>query len=150
MASFGYCPALIGLTLLHSTPAPCYLPLMKFALADPSTENIIHSYSERGVVVNAHIYDSSLIILPDKIIAPWGPSSLETVKMSDFAVLNELKPDLVILGTGERQQFPSPALYQNLIAAGIGVEVMATPAACRTYNILLTEGRQVAAALLLG
>ncbi|MEJ1356442.1 MAG: Mth938-like domain-containing protein [Candidatus Sedimenticola sp. (ex Thyasira tokunagai)] len=122
---------------------------MKFSLADPSLGNTIHSYSERGVVIDSNIYDSSVIVLPDKIIAPWGPTSLKTVEMSDFSILDGLNPDLVILGTGERQQFLSPALYQSLIRAGIGVEIMTTPAACRTYNILLSEGRRAAAALLL-
>ncbi|MCP4126357.1 MAG: hypothetical protein GY753_04760, partial [Gammaproteobacteria bacterium] len=59
------------------------------------------------------------------------------------------EPQLVILGTGEEQQFPQPALYALLLNQGVGVEVMTTPAACRTYNILVSEGRRVAAALLL-
>ncbi|MES9904069.1 MAG: Mth938-like domain-containing protein [Sedimenticola sp.] len=123
---------------------------MKFALADPSTDNTIHSYSEAGIVIGSDRYDSSLIVMADRIIAPWGPTSFATVKMSDFELLNELNPDLVIVGTGQQQQFPSPALYRNLIDAGIGVEFMTTPAACRTYNILLSEGRRVVAALLPG
>lgn len=123
---------------------------MKFALADPSAGYTISNYSEAGIVIGPGIYRSSLIVMPDRIIAPWGAAALTALEASDFVLLEELKPDLVLLGTGERQQFPSPALYQNLIATGIGVEVMSTPAACRTYNILLTEGRRVAAALLLG
>ena len=71
-----------------------------------------------------------------------GQDALDSVR--------KVKPDLVILGTGNQQRFPPPKLYQSLVFAGIGLEIMTTPAACRTYNILVSEGRMVAAALILG
>jgi uncharacterized protein len=60
-----------------------------------------------------------------------------------------LEPEIVLLGTGRRQQFPHPRLTQALLEQGVGVEVMDTAAACRTYNVIMLEGRRVAAALLL-
>ena len=66
-----------------------------------------------------------------------------------LSLLEVLEPELVVLGTGSRLRFPPPALTAGLLAKGIGVEVMDTAAACRTYNVLMSEGRQVVAALLL-
>ena len=64
-------------------------------------------------------------------------------------MIAQLEPEIALLGTGDRQRFPHPRLIQALMARGIGVEVMDTSAACRTYNIVMLEGRRVAAALLL-
>ncbi|MCP4287044.1 MAG: Xcc1710-like domain-containing protein, partial [Gammaproteobacteria bacterium] len=88
-------------------------------------------------------------ILPDRIISDWPTSAVEQLQASDFDTLLKLQPDMVLLGTGVRQQFPSAGKYSCLTNAGIGVEIMTTPAACRTYNILVGEGRRVAAALIL-
>lgn len=122
---------------------------MKFSLADPGDGYTIHAYSNTELVVGELRFDSSIIILPDRIIADWAARALEQLQTSDFEILLELKPDLVLLGTGERQQFPPADRYSCLTNAGIGLEIMTTPAACRTYNILMSEGRRVAAALIL-
>jgi uncharacterized protein len=123
---------------------------MKFAIADPADGYIINAYSEEEVVINGQRFDHSLVLMPQRIIKGWPPRSFEELVAGNFQQLAELDPDLVLLGTGSRQYFPSPPLYRALISAGIGLEVMTTPAACRTYNILMAEGRTVAAALLLG
>jgi uncharacterized protein len=127
-----------------------YLSAMKFALADPADGYAINAYGDDGVVINGRRFDRSLVLMPRQIIEGWQPKSFEELVTSHFRQLAELAPDLVLLGTGRRQQFPSPHLYQALISSGIGLEVMSTAAACRTYNILMSEGRTVAAALLLG
>ena len=122
---------------------------MKFSLADPGDGYTIHAYSSTELVVGELRFNSSIVILPDRIISDWPIRTAEQLQPADFAALLELKPDIVLLGTGERQQFPPPGLYSCLTGAGIGLEVMTTPAACRTYNILVSEARRVAAALIL-
>lgn len=122
---------------------------MKFAMADPADGYMIGAYSRSGIVVGEQRFHRSLIVLPRQIIPDWRPRSFEHLELSDFAQLLELAPDLVVLGTGQQQRFPSPLIHHSLVSAGIGLEVMNTPAACRTYNILVAEGRQVAAALVL-
>jgi uncharacterized protein len=82
-------------------------------------------------------------------VAQWAVTDFESLSAADFGFIAELKPEIVILGTGAAQRFPSPALARALAAAGAGVEVMDSRAACRTYNILATEGRKVAAAILI-
>lgn len=123
---------------------------MKFSVADQSIGNIIQAYTDESVVVNGVKFTRSLVIMAERIIADWRPDSFEDLTETDFSSILEMRPDLVLLGTGPKQQFPMPALYQSLTNAGIGVEVMSTPAACRTYNILTSEGRRVIATLLFG
>lgn len=123
---------------------------MKFSVADQSNGYTIHSYTEESVVVNGVSFSSSLVIMPDRLIPDWRPGSFLELSEQDFAAFVEIGPDLVVLGTGQQQRFPDPRLYRQLIEAGIGIEIMTTPAACRTYNILTSEGRKVLGALLFG
>jgi uncharacterized protein len=121
---------------------------MKFSVADQSNGNTIHAYTDESVVVRGITFSSSLVIMPDRIISDWRPDCFQALDEADFTSLLELRPDLVVLGTGQQQRFPDPRLYRALIEAGIGIEIMTTPAACRTYNILTSEGRRVIGALL--
>ena len=82
-------------------------------------------------------------------VKEWPIGSVDELQADHLAAILELKPTIVLLGTGAKFQFPDPARLAPLYKAGIGVEVMDTPAACRTYNILLGEGRDVLAALIL-
>jgi uncharacterized protein len=86
--------------------------------------------------------------LPDEVVTGWV-RHLDELSAKHFDALVMRAPEIVLLGSGSRLRFPSPALYAGLSKANIGVEVMDTPAACRTYNILAAEGRRVAAALIL-
>lgn len=122
---------------------------MKFHLADAPDLNLFTAYDSGYVAVNHKRYQSSLIVLPDRIVEDWPPHSFESLAAPHFEALLEFNPEIVLLGTGSALRFPHPRLTQALIQARIGVEVMDTPAACRTYNILAGEGRKVAAALLL-
>ena len=81
-------------------------------------------------------------------VLAWAPASFDALAAADFESLLEQRPELVVLGTGDRQRFPHPRLTAALTAVRIGVEAMDTRAACRTYNILMSEGRKVVAALL--
>ena len=120
---------------------------MKFVLDDSSDRHAIQQYDEGRITISQTVYQRSLIVLPDRIISDWAPAAIEQLKTDDFDLLAGLGPEIVILGTGRQQRFPHPALTQPLMQRRIGFEVMDTPAACRTYNILMAEGRRVAAAL---
>ena len=122
---------------------------MKFSLADKPDGNIIHSYEDGLIVIRGKAYTSSLVVVSDRVIDDWRPQRFEDLVADDFAQLSSLKPDMVLLGTGNKQAFPDPKLYYDMISSGIGVEFMTTAAACRTYNLLLSEGRNAAAALLI-
>ena len=110
--------------------------------------NFIRGYREGAVVVNDRTIEANSVILPETIVE-WGPEDFDALEQAHFDALLAHKPELVLLGTGGRQRFPHPRLTRSLLERGIGVEAMATDAACRTYNIVMAEGRRVAAALLL-
>jgi uncharacterized protein len=109
--------------------------------------NTITGYGEGYVMVNGERRASSVVVLPDRI-EPWERKEFSQLTEADFQFLQGLGVEIVLLGTGARQRFPHPRLTAPLAQAGIGLEVMDTQAACRTYNILVAEERKVAAALL--
>ena len=98
--------------------------------------------------VNAKRYTSSLVVSAERIVVDWPAASVDALSADHLAAILELKPEIAIIGTGAAFRFPEPARLAPLHQARIGVEVMDTPAACRTYNILLGEGRAVVAALI--
>ncbi|MCG8428686.1 MAG: Mth938-like domain-containing protein [Chromatiales bacterium] len=128
----------------------CYRAVMKFSVDNLADGNIINAYTDEKVMIAGQVYSNSLIVLPDRIIEDWPIATFEQLNAGAFETLAALEPDIIILGTGDRQQFPPPKLYQALIEAHIGLEVMNTAAACRTYNVLTSENRRVAAALIVG
>ncbi len=144
-----FTPVTITENQLAAIPGIMYLHGMKFSLSDPGNSYMIRAYNQGELMINEHCHSNSVIIMPDRLITDWEPQTFEELMEDHFITISELEPQLVILGTGEEQQFPQPALYALLLNQGVGVEVMTTPAACRTYNILVSEGRRVAAALLL-
>ncbi len=95
------------------------------------------------------ILTHSLVVTPGLLISDWPPANLQQLAVEHIATVARLEPELVLLGLGERLQFPEPELMKPLIDAGIGIEYMDSPAACRTYNFLAAEGRNVAAAILI-
>lgn len=120
-------------------------------LHSPATTglNAITAYDERSIAVNGRALTRSFIVTPERLIEDWAPVSADSLTEADLAQLAELGCDVILLGTGARQKFPAPALLRQLITRQIGVEVMDSHAACRTYNILMAEGRAVAAALII-
>ncbi len=122
---------------------------MKFTQDDQSQGYVIHAYENGRVNISGKDYHDSLILLPRQIIEHWRPDSFDTLTGEDFLEIAALQPELLLLGTGATHLFPHPSLLQPLADSGIGVESMTTAAACRTYNILMSEGRRVAAALLI-
>jgi uncharacterized protein len=121
---------------------------VKLHLSRSQDVNQITAYGDDHLTINGKRHESSLILLPDEVIDDWV-TRFEDIAARHFEVIVMRAPEIVLLGTGARQRFPTPALYAGLIKARIGVEVMTTAAAARTYNILAAEGRRVAAALIL-
>ncbi|MDO4683558.1 MAG: Mth938-like domain-containing protein [Lautropia sp.] len=110
--------------------------------------NTITAYGEDWVDINGARHHGALLIQPTGPILPWQVDTFEALTADDFQALRQMQPEVILLGTGERLRFPAPALTRSLMEARIGLEVMDVVAACRTYNILMGEGRQVLAALL--
>jgi uncharacterized protein len=121
---------------------------MKLDLDTGDARYMIHSYTQDGVSVNGEILSRSFVILPDELIRNWSPSDFADLKEEHFSDIADLNPELVLLGTGNRHRFVDQSLIAPLITAGIGVECMDTAAACRSYAVLVAEGRKVAAAFL--
>ncbi|AEV27246.1 hypothetical protein Dsui_2910 [Azospira oryzae PS] len=107
-------------------------------------------YGDDYVAVNGKNHQGNLVLLPRRLIQDWTDATFDSLTQADFDFLAELKMEIMILGTGAKQRFPHPQLLQGLMRAGVGLEVMNTQAACRTYNILVAEGRSVGCALLQG
>lgn len=124
---------------------------MKFHLAQPEGLNLLTGYGSDYVNINGQRFASaSLIVTPDEIIEDWRVNRFDQFNENHFQALLELKPEIALLGTGSTLRFPHPRLSACLTNAGIGLEVMDTGAACRTYNILVAEGRRVVMGLLIG
>lgn len=121
---------------------------LKLQLANLGDTRLFTAHGTDHVMVNGERYERSIVVLAEEVRSDWDAAGFDELDETHFAWFLELKPDLLLLGTGARQRFPHPRLYRALTDAGIGVECMATPAACRTYNILAAEGRRVVAAIL--
>ena len=121
---------------------------MKIERDQPEGRNTFTGYGDGYVEVNGKRYHESIVVSADRLVTDWPATSVEALSADHMAAIVELKPEIVVLGTGAKFQFPEPKTLAPVYKAGVGVEVMDTPAACRTYNILLGEGRAVAAALI--
>ena len=119
---------------------------MKFHLQAPAA-NLVTGTGPGWVRIGTDEYRENLVLLPDHIEKGWAPSGLDALTADAFAALLAYKPEIVLLGTGPTQRFLHPRLLAPLTDARVGVETMDTGAACRTFNILVAEGRRVAAAL---
>jgi len=121
---------------------------MKFHL-NTSAGNVFTGYGDDYVRLGIVVYRENVVVTPERILTGWCPAGFEALTDADFAAVAELQPEIVLLGTGARQRFPSLRLTRALTEARIGLDVMDTPAACRTFNILAAEERKVAVAILL-
>lgn len=115
----------------------------------PEGRQIIQSYGPAGFKINGRVHNGGVIVYPEKTLE-WLSSSFSALDESAFDILvpESNNIDVVLLGTGARQEFFSPKLKQALKEKGLSVEAMDSGAACRTYNVLMSEGRRVVAALL--
>lgn len=120
---------------------------MKFTIETAAGRNHFTAYGDGYVDVNGARHHANVIVAAESVTAGWFAGPFEALAAEHFASIARDRPEIVLLGSGARFRFPPPAVLAPLHAAGIGVEVMDTKAACRTYNILLAEGRRVVAAL---
>jgi uncharacterized protein len=122
---------------------------MRFAQETPEGY-AISAFAAGEITINEEVIRENVVITPERIIRDWLPERFEDLEAAHLMRLLELDPEIIVLGTGETLRFPAPEITAGALTRGIGVEVMDTGAACRTYNILHSEGRQVVVALLLG
>ena len=122
---------------------------MKFQPDQMDGVNVVSRLEAGKVWVHQNPFTTSVLVPWQGDIQVWPVAQIANLQAAHFEQLLPLQPELVIFGSGERQQFIAPALYRSLIERRIGIETMDTSAACRTYNVLVNEGRKVVAALLL-
>jgi uncharacterized protein len=118
---------------------------------DKSNAPTINAYDRTWIEVNGvrHEHSLSVCSLPDIPPAAWATGHFEALNASDFSAWAQSGAELILFGSGQKLRFAKPQWLQDLIVRGVGVETMDTAAACRTYNILASEGRKVVALLLI-
>jgi uncharacterized protein len=121
---------------------------MKLHSSSTEKYQTVTGYDQQGVEINAQRFDYSVLVMPEVPPRAWDVTRFEDLTAAHFETIAADRPDVVILGTGERQRFVHPRLVAALSNGRIGVECMDSHAACRTYNILMGEGRKVTLALI--
>ncbi|MFO7306472.1 MAG: Mth938-like domain-containing protein [Gammaproteobacteria bacterium] len=111
--------------------------------------NTVRSYGPGEIRVGDIVLTRSCLITATELVTDWRPTSVDDLEISDLDPILALEPEIVVLGVGERQRFPRMEWTAALLQRGVGCEVMITGAACRTYNVLVSEDRRVVAAFLL-
>jgi len=114
----------------------------------PGTQ-LVRAYAPGEIRVGETLIRASCLLRADKLVPDWRPQTLDDLQLDDLEAIFALQPEILVLGTGTRQRFPAGKLLAAILSRGIGCEVMTTAAACRTYNVLVSEDRPVVAALLL-
>lgn len=122
---------------------------MKFQPDRLEGTNVISRHDARRLWVNATEWTGSVLVPWQGAVQAWPVARLQDLQAAHFELLLALRPEVVIFGSGARLRFVSPGLQRPLIDKRIGVETMDTAAACRTFNVLASEGRTVVAALLI-
>lgn len=122
---------------------------MKFSLDDNGAGNVITGYETGRVILQGQELTQSVIVTFEHLVRDWAPQSFEDLQPMHLEPILELEPEIIVLGSGRHQRFPSTDFMGRVWARGVGLEIMDTGAACRTYNILVSEGRKAAAALLM-
>jgi uncharacterized protein len=122
---------------------------MQFNLDMGEGQNQIRAYEPGKITINDKVYQTSVIVTPAQIIPDWEIRHCNQLTEQHINTLLELKPDVILLGTGEDLIFPNTDILMPLTQNAVGIEVMTTAAACRTYNVLMAEGRNVVAAMII-
>ena len=120
---------------------------MKFQ-ADKSDAQTITGYGPGWIAVDRQNHETSLLVGSRGLLQAWGPERFEDLSAADFEILANLEAEVIIFGSGSKNRFPPPAWLKPLMEKRVGLETMDTASACRTYNVLAGEGRNVIAALL--
>lgn len=127
---------------------------IRYCVLMPLVEDIvtgrfsIQAYELGQITINEKIYAESLVLSAEQIISPWPVNSLAQLQHEHLQCIFELQPEVVLLGTGEKQIFPDISIMGQFAQKGAGLEVMDTGALCRTFNILVAEDRRVVAAVI--
>jgi uncharacterized protein len=114
-----------------------------------SNQKLFTGHGTDYVAINGQRFHQPMVVTADGVRSDWGPSDFDNLTAAHFDYFLQMKPEVLLLGTGAKQRFAHPELFHSLILAGISIEFMDTPAACRTYNILVAEDRKVVAAVML-
>ena len=114
-----------------------------------SAQLVIRSVSETAIRVNDTEYNESIVLTPDDRLTMWSNKPIADLTDADFGLVIDSKPEIVLLGTGATNVFPPRELTFAFARKGIGLEIMDTAAAARTFNVLANEGRRVAAIMYL-
>jgi len=121
---------------------------MKFSQDLTDSGYVVTAYDNSGIKVNGKQFEKSFIISPDEFHENWTIDSISELSSTHIQQLLDMKPELIIVGTGNKLVFPPVEVYAALVKQNMGVEFMDTNAACRTYNILTGEGRKVVAGII--
>lgn len=121
---------------------------MDLTLHKPDQTYFIRSFDRDSITVTDRVYENSLVVSGEELVVDWPVQSAEELAEVHLEPIFAMKPEIVILGTGAEHVFPDPRLLMQFYQRGIGLEAMTTPAACRTFNVLLSENRNVVAALI--
>lgn len=122
---------------------------MKVSLDTGTASHLIKAYGAGSIQINETVYHRDLIVMPESIEPEWASAPITELTTDHFAAVQAYAPEILLLGTGETQIFPPARLMAELGRQGMCLEVMDTAAACRTYNVLMSEDRRVAAALMM-
>lgn len=122
---------------------------MKLTEDYASSTQIINGYTENGITINEQFYNNSLIVSNYQLIDHWPVNHIDQLNNATLEPILQLQPEVIIIGTGKQIKFPHPETYAAVINKGIGIEFMDTGAACRTYNVLLSENRKIAMGVIL-
>lgn len=121
---------------------------MEFNLEVPQNQFFIRSVSAAGIRVDQENFLCPFIISSQKVVPQWNVECVEDIDEENLQAIFDLEPEVILIGTGDKQVFLPPATQVHFFRRHVGFEVMTTDAACRTFNVLASEGRQVVAALL--
>ena len=121
---------------------------MEFNLEVPENQFFIRSVGEQGIRVYKDFYTRPFILSGERIVPEWNITCVEDIDEASLQAIFDLDPEIVLIGTGKTQVFLPQAVQMHFYRKGVGFEVMRTDAACRTFNVLASEGRRVVAALL--
>ncbi|WP_018176875.1 MULTISPECIES: Mth938-like domain-containing protein [unclassified Thioalkalivibrio] len=122
---------------------------MLFSEVTSEDSYIVTGYESGRVGINQIAHSRSLIVRPHELRTDWPVDSVEQLGVDHLQAILDAPPEVLLIGTGTVQQFPDRAVWRHLRSQGLGVEIMDTAAACRTYNLIMAEGRDVVAALII-
>lgn len=118
---------------------------MQLTLERPDWKYVLRGADGASALVNERRLTSGFIVATDALIDDWGVTDVATLTVDSVAPMLSMEPDVIVLGTGERQVFAPPAVLAHCLQRGVGIEAMTNAAAARTFNVLAGEGRRVVA-----